>query len=91
MFGFLGLILFQGLTVYAYGLSENEKDQLYFDAEYYFTSGNFTQAMQLYDEILTIDPDYSGAIAGKGAIFYRMGDFSTAIDYYDKAIAINFY
>lgn len=86
-FGFLGLILFQGLIVNVYGSSE--KDQMYFDAESYFAKGNFTQAMQLYDDILIIDPDYSGAIAGKGAVFYRMSDFSTAIDYYDKTIAIN--
>ena len=46
-------------------------------------------ATQLYDAILEIDPNYSDAIAGKGAIHHRMGDFSTAIEYYDIAIAIN--
>jgi len=67
-FGILGLALFSGLIVSVYGLSENEKDQMYYDAESYFTQGNFTQAMHLYDDILEIDPTYSDAIAGKGAI-----------------------
>ena len=88
-FGFLGLILFPGLIGGVYGLSENEKDQMYFDAESYFRNGNFTQAMQLYDDILAVDPDYSDAIGGKGAVFHRMGDFYTALEYYDKAIALN--
>lgn len=43
----------------------------------------------MYESILEIDPLYSDAIAAKGAIFHRMGDYSTALDYYDKAIAIN--
>ncbi|MDH3341293.1 MAG: tetratricopeptide repeat protein [Nitrosopumilus sp.] len=88
-FGFLGLMLFQGLIVSVYGLSESEKNQMYYDAESYFTQGNFTQAMHLYDNILQVDPTFSDAIAGKGAIFHRMGDFSTAIEYYDKAIVLN--
>jgi len=68
-FGFLGLVLFSGLVVSVYGLSVNEKDQMYYAAESYFTQGNFTQAMNLYDNILEIDPAYSDAIAGKGAIY----------------------
>ena len=80
-FGFIGLILLQGLIVDVYGISENEKDQMYFDAESFFVKGNFTQAMQLYDNILVLDPEYSDAIAGKGAIHHRIGDFSNAIEY----------
>ena len=88
LIGFMGLLMITETNI-TYGLSEDEKDQTYYDAESYFTRGNFTKAIQLYDAILEVDPDYSDAIAGKGAAYHRMGDFATAIDHYDKAIAIN--
>ena len=87
--GFLGFVLFQVLIGTAYGLSEAEKDQVYLEAESYFSNGNFTHAMKLYDSILEVDSTYVNAIAGKGAIHHRLGDFSTALEYYDKYIAIN--
>lgn len=87
--GFLGFALFQVLIGTAYGMSETENDQVYLEAESYFSNGNFTHAMKLYDSILEDDPTYANAIAAKGAVHHRWGDFSTAIEYYDRAIAIN--
>lgn len=85
----IGFLLAQVTVIEIYAMSEVDKKNTYEEAELFFQDGNFTQALVLYESILENDPHYSDAIAAKGAVFHRMGDYSTALDYYDKAIAIN--
>jgi len=85
----VGFLLVSITILETYAMSEIDKKKTYEKAELFFQAENFTQALILYDNILKIDPLYSDAIAAKGAIFHRMGDYSTALNYYDKAIAIN--
>ena len=91
LFGFflIGFLLAQATIVGIYAMSEVDKKNTYESAELFFQAGNFTQALALYESILEVDPLYSDAVAAKGAVFHRMGDYSTALNYYDKAIAIN--
>ena len=53
------------------------------------SSGNYTQAIQFYDEALAINPNYTNALTGKGVSLDKLGDHTGAITYYDKALAIN--
>lgn len=85
----IGFLLAHVTIIEIYAMSEVDKKNTYDEAELFFETGNFTQSLILYENILENDPLYSDAIAAKGAVFHRMGDYSTALDYYDKAILIN--
>jgi tetratricopeptide (TPR) repeat protein len=39
--------------------------------------------------VLTIDPKNVAALDNRGVAFYRLGNYSQAITYYDKALAID--
>ena len=41
-------------------------------------------AMNLYDQALKIDPDYSDAIGGKGMVFRDLGIYDSALYYFEK-------
>jgi len=85
----VGFFFVQTTIVEIFAMSEIDRKNIYEEAELFFQAGNFTQALIMYESILEDEPLYSDAIAAKGAIFHRMGDYSTALDYYDKAISIN--
>ena len=85
----IGFLLTQLVIDETQAMSEMDKKSTYEKAELFFQAGNFTQALVLYESILEVDPLYADAIAAKGAVFHRMGDYLTALDYYDKAIMIN--
>jgi tetratricopeptide (TPR) repeat protein len=50
--------------------------------------GNYTGAIEYIDKALTIQPNNSYALIGKGTALGQLGNFTGAILYYDKALAI---
>ena len=83
---FLVIIL---IPFQVYGFSEQEKKETYEIAENYFLQKNYHQALMLYDDILNDDPQYANALGGKAAVFHRQGNYTLALEYYDRAISIN--
>ncbi|MFC2125052.1 tetratricopeptide repeat protein [Bacteroidota bacterium] len=89
-------ILFRQLSIVIWLIilySCNVKD---FRRDRYFQKGNdalderkLQQAMQFYDRVLEIDPDFSDAWNNKGIIFYSMSKFVDAVLCYDRAIQTN--
>ena len=51
--------------------------------------GNYTQAIQYFDKVLSIDPKYVKALNNKGNALDDLGNHTGAIQYYDKALAID--
>ena len=58
-----------------------------------YTQGNYTQAIQLFDKALALDPNFRQALNGKGDALYSLTNdtqgYENAIQYYDKALAID--
>jgi tetratricopeptide (TPR) repeat protein len=59
------------------------------DALHLHQNGRFSEAGQLYQEILTINPRHSDCLHLLGMIAYQEGSFETAADMIREAIAIN--
>ena len=49
-------------------------------------NGNYEQAEACYDKVLALDPEYETAIAGKAAIYERMGNADKAIELVEPLI-----
>ena len=59
------------------------------DALHLHQNGRFSEAEQLYQQILTINPRHPDCLHLLGMIAYQEGSFETAADMIREAIAIN--
>lgn len=75
------LILFLILN----GCSNGIKEKL-LEANKYSTTNRYTEAIQIYDQILEIDSINFHALAGRGLMFYNLGDYKRALADYNKAL-----
>ena len=50
--------------------------------------GRYTEAIEAFNQALTIDPDYSSAWNNKGVTLSRLGRYTEAIEAFDQALAI---
>ena len=66
------VLAFLALLV-AYNPDPNNKQILNNKGYSLFLLGNYTQAIELYDKALKIDPKFLDALANKGSAFYRIG------------------
>ena len=51
--------------------------------------GEVDQALNLYDEVITAEPEFAGSYANRGILKDRMGDYEGAIADYERAIALD--
>src|SRR5215213_9380027 len=51
--------------------------------------GNYTEAIQYYDKILSMDPDNTEALHGKGLSLSTLGNHTEGIKYYDKILSMD--
>ena len=58
-------------------------------ANAYKQTGDITKAKQLYEEVLTIAPQYFGALVNLGVIDTWLGQFESAADNFETAYRIN--
>jgi tetratricopeptide (TPR) repeat protein len=52
------------------------------------SAGNAVEALKLLQRAVAIDPQYAGAFAKSGDIYYQQENFAKAYAYYDTAIAL---
>ena len=58
-------------------------------ATLYFLLGEFDLSLKDCDEVLRRNPQHFGVLAGYGQIYLRKGDLPRALDYFERALAIN--
>ncbi len=58
-------------------------------ATLYFIVGRLDESLNDIAETLKLEPRHFGAIAGKGMVMMRKGDYQKAIDAYKEALAID--
>ena len=51
--------------------------------------GDYEQALQLLDETITIEPNFTAGITNKGLVLSFLGQYGEAIELFDKAIGID--
>lgn len=67
-------------------LKENSTEALYARGKLFQDLGYYKQAVQDYDRIITINPEYAAAYYNVGWINFRVEKFEPAIEYFNKAI-----
>lgn len=67
-------------------LRENSTEALYARGKLYQDLGYFKQAVEDYDRIVTLRPDYAAAFYNVGWINFRVEKYEPAIEYFNKAI-----
>lgn len=55
----------------------------------YFLLGEDELSLRDCDEVIRRNPQHFGVLAGYGQIHLRKGDLATALDYFERALAIN--
>ena len=58
-------------------------------ATLYFLLGEYDLSLKDCDEVLRRNPQHFGVLAGYGQIYLRKGDLPRALDYFERALAIN--
>jgi adenylate cyclase len=53
-------------------------------ADAYSFAGNYTKALEVYDKVIELDPQFRRAFEGKGMIFLAMKDYEKAIENLEK-------
>ena len=50
----------------------------------------FDEAIELCDFVLEKNPNFIDALCMKSSVYYRMGDFCSAIDFINKALELDY-
>jgi tetratricopeptide (TPR) repeat protein len=58
-------------------------------ATVYFMMGDFERSLRDCDEVIRRNPVHFGVLAGYGQIHLRRGELDRALDYFERALAIN--
>jgi tetratricopeptide (TPR) repeat protein len=58
-------------------------------ATIYFLVGEYDKSLRDCDEVMRRNPLHFGALAGYGQIYLRLGQPEKALEYFDKALAVN--
>jgi len=55
--------------------------------------GKYEEAIKVFDEILSINKNYTHALTGKGWVYLHLGNYQEALNWFDKTLALdkNFY
>ena len=64
-------------------------ESLYEEADRLYYDGALDQAAEVYKRILEIDPDYQPAVHSLGIIHYDQDDYGPAVDYMQRALALD--
>jgi len=62
---------------------------LYYIANSFRQESKFKDSIKIYNDILTIDPEYSEAHYGKGLCDWLANNYKSALEHYEMAIKIN--
>ncbi len=49
--------------------------------------GRYQEAVNAYDEALTIDPDYVPSLLNKGSALHKLGRYQEAVNAYDEVLS----
>ena len=55
----------------------------------YYEQGRYSEAVQVYDRVILINPQLEAAWLNKGKALYMQGNYDEALQVFDKAIEIN--
>lgn len=55
----------------------------------YFLMGQYEQSLRDCDEVMTRNPMHFGALSGYGMIYVKLGDLERALEYFERALAVN--
>jgi tetratricopeptide (TPR) repeat protein len=58
-------------------------------ATVYFLLGELDRSLRDCDEVIRRNPDHFGVLAGYGQIHAQKGDLAAALDYFERALALN--
>jgi len=71
-------------------ISENDINELLEKGYYYFyEEKDYQESMKYFDKVILLEPNNLDALNGKGAIFMRQANLTSAEFYLDKALATN--
>ena len=73
----------------AYSIDSIEESNLMQRAYEFLNEGETEYALQLYDEILSVNPTHIHALNYKGLALASLGNYEEAIQWYDKVLGIN--
>ncbi|MDY3979303.1 MAG: outer membrane protein assembly factor BamD [Tidjanibacter sp.] len=82
----LAMLVSVGCSSYSKLLKVNDSEQMYVAALDYYRAGNFTRALELFEQIA---PRYSGTMRADsimyftGCSYYKQGDFMTSAEIFD--------
>ena len=55
----------------------------------YYLMGDFDQSLHDCDEVIRRNPNHFGALSGYGLIYVQRGELERALEYFERALAIN--
>ncbi len=55
----------------------------------YYLMGDFDQSLHDCDEVIQRNPSHFGALSGYGLIYVQRGELERALEYFERALAIN--
>lgn len=89
------LSIFLFYTIYlvspkiAYSMDSIEESNLMQRAYEFLNEGETDNALQLYDDILSVNPTHTHALNYKGLALASLGNYEEAIQWYDKVLDID--
>src|ERR1044072_5317245 len=67
----------------------SESKRLYREGVKYALAGFYAQAVQLFQEVVKLDPQFADAHFALGHAYYDMGRFQNAVDSFQRAAELN--
>ncbi len=77
------------LAVMGYAFAQNPADEWFDQANTAYNSGNYEDAVELYEKILQTDMESVPLYYNMGNAYYKMREYPMAIYYYEKALKLD--
>ena len=82
-------LLIYMLTVMGWAFAQNPTDEWFDQANTAYNSGNYEDAVELYQKILNTDMESVPVYYNMGNAYYKMHEYPKAIYYYEKALKLD--
>ena len=81
-------LLIYVLTIMGWAVAQNPADEWFNQANAAYNSGNYEDAVELYQKILDTDMESVPVYYNMGNAYYKMREYPMAIYYYEKALKL---
>ena len=89
LWALIGIAVLVMVTVLPSSAASQSTDDLIAQADSLYQSGNYQEAIAIYNSVLELEPDNVYVLYAKGNCLYQLKEYNAAVEYYSQALNLD--